>query len=250
MKLSCINKIHLFPDLIIFDQRRMNILKSSHIKTAGINTYMKQFGRSLLIIIVILSADQPAYCQENNRRIRIGFNYGSGSQQLFPFRSRDYNYSFTSYKLLCSYPINNGLISFEVQAEPSLFLSRHQLLNKYFVQPEYGPDYLFLREVYTKEKSIYEYSLNIGLQIRFKPGGRLSYFISGSTGPMFINTATERLARGFAFSDIFAFGIQYNLKNIIFELRPGIRHASNLDFQFPNSGLNATTLDFGISFLL
>ena len=211
---------------------------------------MKQAGRLFMTIVCFMLILQTSVCQDNIRKIRIGFISGFGSQQVFPYDDQDYNYSFSSYKVPVNYPLNKGLISFEIQAEPSLFLSKHRLLNKYFVQPEYGPDYLLLREKYAEEKSITECSLNIGLQIRFKPHGKLSYFILGSTGPMFINTETERLARGFAFSDIIAFGIQYNLKNLTLEIRPGLRHASNLNFQFPNSGYNAVTIDVGISFIL
>ncbi len=65
---------------------------------------------------------------------------------------------------------------------------------------------------------------------------------------MITNKETERLAKGFAFSDIFGFGFQYKMDRLVFEIRPGIRHVSNLDFQFPNCGHNSTTIDFGILF--
>lgn len=95
-----------------------------------------------------------------------------------------------------------------------------------------------------------EYAFNIGLQVRYNINKNLSLVMLGSIGPMISDTPTERLAEGFAFSDIFQIGAGYRLNRIMFEIKPGLRHVSNLDFQYPNAGHNATTIDFGISIFL
>lgn len=202
----------------------------------------------LLFSLLDLFLVQSTMCQEKIRSTGLGFSYGMGSQQVFPFMSKDYNYNTKNIKLLFNYPIRKGKIALDLRIEPSIFLAKHQLLNEYFVQPEYGPDYLYLREVYSRQKTITEYALNIGLQLSINPEGRFSWFIMASTGPMYTDTATERLAKGFAFSDIFGFGMQYKTEHLVFEIRPGLRHVSNLDLQFPNCGHNSTAIDFGILF--
>jgi len=203
--------------------------------------------RFLILISICIILSPISWSQDNNHQFRTGFSYGLGTQQMFPYYSKDYLYNFNSFKALFNYTLKDGLFSFEIQAEPSLFISKHTLLNASFVQPDYGPNYLLLREIYTKEKTITEFALNIGIQVRFNPKGRFSYSFLVSSGPMFSDTDTERLAKGFAFSDVFAIGILYKINNLCFEFRPGVRHASNLDLKFPNSGHNSCTIDFGVS---
>ena len=192
-----------------------------------------------------------SFAQEKKRLIRLGLNYGIGTQQIFPYNSTDYNYDIKGVKAQINYPLRKArVISFEFQLEPALYFAKHQLLNEFFVQPKDGVDYLAQREIFIKEKIITEYALNIGLLIRYNPGNRFSVFILGSLGPMHSNTATERLAKGFAFSDIIAIGLAYKVRNIVFEIKPGLRHVSNADLKYPNSGHNSSNIDLCISFFL
>jgi hypothetical protein len=190
-----------------------------------------------------------SYGQGERRSKKIGLDYGIGTQQIFPFNDPDYALYLRGYKGLVNFTLREpGKFSYELQFEPGIYLATHKLLNASFITPEFGPDYLQQREIFTKETSIKEYALNVGLLVRYKLKNNISIFILGGTGPLFSDTATERLARGFAFSDIFAFGVTYKVGRIMFELRPGIRHVSNLNTQFPNSGHNSSNIDFGISF--
>ena len=192
-----------------------------------------------------------SFAQEENRPIRLGINYGIGTQQIFPYYNTNYNYDIKGVKAQINYPLRKTrVISYELQLEPGIYFAKHQLLNESFVQPRDGVDYLAQREIFIKEKIITEYALNIGLLIRYNPRNRFSVFILGSLGPMRSNTATERLARGFAFSDIIAIGLSYKVRQVMFEIRPGIRHVSNADLQYPNSGHNSSNIDFGISVFL
>jgi hypothetical protein len=190
------------------------------------------------------------YAKEDTPPLRFGITYGSGKQQFFPFNSSDYLYNVNGYKLLINYPLKTGFFTYELQIEPSIYSAKHQLLNEYYVQPKEGSDYLLQREIFTKRKTITEYTLNVGIQMRFNLNERLSFFVLGSIGPMISDTETERLAKGFAFSDIIACGVACKVKNLMFEVRPGLRHVSNANIQKPNSGHNSSTIDFSFSFFL
>ena len=137
-----------------------------------------------------------------------------------------------------------------MQLEPGIFSAKHQLLNEFFVQPKDGADYLEQREIFTKEKTITEYIINIGFLIRYDLFERFNLFLFGSIGPMFSDTETERLAKGFAFADVVALGLGYKVGKFVFEIRPGLRHVSNADLKYPNSGHNCSHINFGISVFL
>lgn len=203
----------------------------------------------LLISAIVISTGLLTG-QDTTRTVRLGLSVTRGSQQMFPYNDKDYNYSFSGYKIILNFPIKTGKISYEIQAEPAIYSSHHQLLNRYYLQPEAGDDYLLQREIYTQEKTIMEYALNLGVLIRYNFRSPFSLSFIAGVGPMYSDTATERLAKGFAFSDILAIGAAYRVKNLMFEVRPGVRHVSNADLKMPNAGHNAATIDFGISVFL
>jgi hypothetical protein len=212
---------------------------------------MKNKYKIFLLFIIGFLIGTNSFSQGKDRSIRIGISYGMGTQQIFPYNNSDYNYNVHGYKGLINYPLKiSGKFSYELQIEPGIYLASHRLLNKYFIQPDRGSNYLELRDLFTQEKTITEYALNVGMVVRYSLAKNFSGFVLGSIGPMFSDTETERLARGFAFSDIFAFGVAYKVGKIMFEIRPGIRHVSNLNTQYPNSGHNSSNIDFGISIAL
>jgi len=202
-----------------------------------------------LILLYILLAS-PAIAQESGKEIRLGFACSRGSQQCFPFTDPDYNYSFNGYKLLLNFPLKTGVFCYELQLEPAIYAAKHQLLNKYYIQSVDGNDYLRQREIFIQEKSIIEYALNIGIQVRYRINRMVSITLLGSVGPMYSDTQTERLAKGFAFSDIIQIGAACRIRKVLIELKPGLRHVSNLNIKNPNAGHNATTIDFGISLFM
>lgn len=203
----------------------------------------------ILVFNILVSLQLKA--QEESKSLRLGIDYSMGKQPFFPFSSRDYSYKVNSYKVLINYFLRKTKrFSYELQIEPGIYFAKHQLLNEYFIQPKDGADYLELREIFTKEKTITEYALNIGIVIRYNVKERLNFFFLGSIGPMISDTETERLAKGFAFSDIVALGVGYKIGKIMFEISPGLRHVSNANLKKPNSGHNSSNIDFGISLTL
>ena len=102
-----------------------------------------------------------------------------------------------------------------------------------------------LRERYMKLKSINEYVLNVGIVYRRLLSSNSSVFAVLNTGPMYIDTDTERLKKGFAFSDIFALGSNYKLGCISLDVKCLFRHVSNANLQKPNFGYNAIGFELG-----
>ena len=67
---------------------------------------------------------------------------------------------------------------------------------------------------------------------------------------MFTDTETERLSKGFSFSDVLGLGISYQTKHVTLDFRPNLRHNSNAGLQSSNAGFNTMNYDFGFVFPL
>ena len=202
-------------------------------------------------LLFILSSEQ-LISQETGSEIKIikfGFNYGQGEQETFPFNSPDYSYDAVFYKFQFNYGLfRKGKWIFELNAEPALYIVEHQLLNKYYVRPDWGDDYLEKRGEFTQKKTINEYVINFGFLSRYMIFNRFSIYALGSIGPMFSDTDTERMSAGFAFSDIFALGSSYQIKRFLIDLRYSLRHVSNANIRKPNNGYNSANLEFGLTY--
>lgn len=186
-----------------------------------------------------------------SNKIRLGLNYGFGTQQSYPFNSKDYTYDVQFYKIQINYLLNKRTKwSFEINVEPSIYINEHQLLNKYYVQPNDGDDYLEKREEFIKIKQLNEYVLNLGFLARYKLLNSFSTYILGSVGPMYSDTNTERMNAGFAFSDIIALGLSYQIKAIFIDFRYSMRHVSNANLSLPNNGYNSMNFEFGFAYQL
>ena len=206
----------------------------------------------LMWLILICSVKIIAQNEQTDTyKIRLGFNTGFGTQESFPFNSTDYSYDVQFYKFQVNYlAIQRSKWNFEVNIEPSYYLAEHQLLNKYYVKPEDGDDYLEKREAFTQKKNINEYVLNIGLIARYKIYKSISIYALGSVGPMYSDTDTERMNAGFAFSDIFGMGTSYKINRFYLDFRVSLRHVSNLNLSSPNNGYNSSNLEIGCTYQL
>lgn len=119
------------------------------------------------------------------------------------------------------------------------------MLNFYFVKPE-EPNFQELRDRYTQLKDIREYILHVGFLVRKPLSKQFSIYMVGSVGPMITDTQTERLSKGFAFSDVFGLGISYKIKEVTLDFRPNLRHNSNAGIQNSNAGFNTLNYEFGV----
>ncbi|WP_442265040.1 acyloxyacyl hydrolase [Tenacibaculum sp. ZS6-P6] len=184
------------------------------------------------------------------RKIYLGLNYGRATQNSFPLNDPDYSYDNQYLKVQINYPLTlKENFNFELLIEPSIYFANHQLLNEQFVLPT-TENYLELREKFTKRRAFEEYALNIGILVRYNVFSNFSSYLLGSVGPMISNEDTERLKRGFAFSDILGLGFSWKQKRILFDFRLTLRHNSNLNFASPNKGHNSFGIESGISFQL
>ncbi|MDO7171202.1 acyloxyacyl hydrolase [Mariniflexile sp. AS56] len=191
------------------------------------------------------------YSQTETDRFKVGFSYGNGSQSKFPFNLKDYTHTVTFYKAQLNYLIGNKKQwAYEINIEPSYNIAEHQLLNEYFIKPEDGDDYQEKRNLYTQKRTINEYVLNLGFLVRYTVCTPVSIYAVGSVGPMISDKATERLAKGYAFSDIFGVGTSYAIGDVQLDFRYSLRHTSNLEFKTPNNGHNTTNMSFSVLYCL
>ncbi len=185
--------------------------------------------------------------QIKKENIKLGFTYGTGAQDKFPFNADDYTHEVDFYKIQINYRFKDKRKwAFEVNLEPSFNVVEHQLLNRFYIKPSDSDNYMELTELYMQRRTIKEYVLNLGFITRYKIYKNVSTYAIISVGPMYADKATERLAKGFAFSDIFGLGLSYEINKLQFDLRYSVRHTSNLEFQQPNGGHNTTNMEFSV----
>lgn len=183
------------------------------------------------------------YAQQKRQESRLGFHYGLGNE----FKNSNYTYTNRYYKLQLHYKIKETkYFMYELLIQPEIDISTHQLLNFYFVQPD-EPNYIEKREQYTKLKDIKAYALGIAFCVRKPISKTVNIYALASVGPVIIDTETERLSKGFAFSDVIAIGFSLKLNKITFDLEPNLRHVSNAGLQNTNSGYNTKNIEFGFS---
>ncbi|HJR99720.1 MAG TPA: acyloxyacyl hydrolase [Flavobacterium sp.] len=183
--------------------------------------------------------------QSSKKWLRIGLIYGYSSQNTFIKQDSDYFYENNIFKVSSHFNLaKKGNHVWELLVEPSYYKSKHQLINYWFISHtvENGDE---LRARFMPLKSINEYVLNLGVTYRYYVNPKLSIYALGNVGPMYIDTETERLKKGFAFSDIFALGSNYKIDKMSFDLKCMIRHVSNANLQMPNFGFNAVGFEFG-----
>ena len=203
------------------------------------------FLKRIFVCVFIFSA-ATFYGQNMNKETRIGFGYGFGNE----IKNRNYSYSNSYYKLQIYHLVKETQnFKYELVIQPEINFATHQLLNLYFVTPD-EENYLEKREKFTKLKNIREYAFGIGLCVRTPISEWASIYALGSIGPMITDTETERLSKGFAFSDVLAIGLSMKVDNLLFDLRPSLRHISNAGLSNSNAGFNTKNIEFGISISL
>jgi lipid A 3-O-deacylase PagL len=197
-------------------------------------------------VLVLMLQLFVVHSQQKKREFVLGFAYGFGNE----LKNTNYTYSNHFYKaqLNCVLKTTPSL-TYEIVLQPEVNFGSHQLLNKYFIQP-HETDYEAKRERFMKQKKIREYILNIGVVVRVPFSKSFSMYVLGSVGPMITDTETERLSKGFAFSDVIALGFSLQAGKLNFDVRPSLRHVSNGGFQSSNAGFNTANLEFGIGFPL
>lgn len=198
------------------------------------------------VFILFFLANNIIEAQIKKENIKLGVSYGTGYNK-FPFKSKDYSHEVDFYKVIINYKIvQKKRWSYEINLEPSYNIAEHQLLNKWFIKDTDSENYLELRDLYTQKRTIKEYVINIGFVARYSFFKTFSGYVIGSVGPMISNKATERLAKGYAFSDVFGLGVSYQMGKTQLNFRYSIRHTSNLELKAPNNGHDSTNIECAI----
>lgn len=183
--------------------------------------------------------------------LRVGVIYGYASQNTFLKQDSDYTYQSNAFKISTHFNFfKKKMHSWELLLEPSYYSSKHESLNYWhkFYTTSATPD--AYRAQFMKMKNMNEYVLNLGVIYRYFLNQNVSLYALGNVGPMYIDTDTEMLKKGFAFSDIFALGSNYKVNNFSYDIKCMIRHVSNANIQKPNFGLNSVGFEFGVYYEL
>jgi hypothetical protein len=200
--------------------------------------------KKVIFILIIMFSCNLFYAQTINHKMRLGFQYGLGNE----IKNKDFSHTNHYYKMELYYPLKAAKhFNYELVVQPEFNAGTHQLLNVYFIQTD-DPDYIEKRQKFSNLRMVKEYVLNVGLIIRKPISKTFSIYLLGSIGPMIIDNETERLAKGFAFSDVVALGFSSKIGQMTFDLRPNIRHVSNGGLQSPNLGFTTFNIAGGFSF--
>jgi hypothetical protein len=179
-----------------------------------------------------------------NKPYSVGLYFGFGNE----FKNNNYTYTNQYYKLQLNYLIKNTkCFKYELVIQPEFNLVTHQLINPFFITPD-DPDYIEKRERFSKMYTINQYVLNLGLVLRKPISKSVSFFFLASTGPMISDEETERLSKGFAFTNVIALGVSFKVQNFLLDLKPSFRHVSNAGLSSPNIGFNTKNIELGFSY--
>lgn len=207
------------------------------------------------ILFIVLFVFQNSFSQEKKKSAiipyKVGFLYNYGDEDNFIFNDTDYSYKTNTYKLQAFYKLGSWKKNnFELIVQPQVQFLEHRLINEQFITPD-QEDYLAKRLEFTKSKSMNLYGLEMAFVLSRNIFDKLDFQTSISLGFSYIDTRTERLAKGFTFIENFSLGFSYNIfKNSFLFIGSNFGHVSNLNFQKPNDGYNILGVEVGYSFLL
>ncbi|WP_083186964.1 acyloxyacyl hydrolase [Polaribacter vadi] len=206
-------------------------------------------------ILCLLLNTYLALCQDKKtpilKPIKIGVLFNYGTNENLAFDDVDYTYSTNTYKFQVFYNLGNWKnVDFELIVQPQVQFLKHQLLNKWYVTPDQENIEEKIAE-FTQPKNMSLYGLEFGFASKLKLTNTLDLQGTISLGFSYIDTRTERLAKGFTFIENFSLGLSHQIfqKTFIY-IGTNFGHVSNLNFQKPNDGYNILGLEVGYSYQL
>ena len=211
--------------------------------------------KKILVILLVLFYCS-AFSQDKKKSFfkpyKLGFLYNYGTNENFLNNDPDYDYITKTYKAQAFYKLTNWK-SFEIEliVQPQVQFLKHQLLNKWYVTPDQDNVQEKIAE-FTQLKSMNLYGVEFGFSGKKHLFKKVDLHGTISLGFNYIDTRTERLAKGFTFNENFSIGLSYEtFKNSYLYLGTNLfGHVSNLDFKLPNDGYNILGIEIGYSILL
>ncbi|MDG1821764.1 MAG: acyloxyacyl hydrolase [Flavobacteriaceae bacterium] len=211
---------------------------------------MRLISLSLLCVLFNLFTIQS---QEKKTAKRWGVQFGLGTQQAKPFHSLDYDYqnAFILGQIqLKNFQLNK--INLSILAEGGYYKGQHKLINKWFAGTDkfdgFPDDF---QQQMLKEKDLHQLAIHLAAELSYYVKQRIMIYFYSAIGPLWTSKQTERLAAGFAFSDNIGIGYKLRLtRNTWLDNSMVLRHESNADLKFPNSGHNTLGVRLGLVFNL
>ena len=206
---------------------------------------------SYLRLLPIIFTFQIVVGQKESIPSNWGIHMGYATQQAFPFKNKDY--TLTQNNILVCLRLQQfqlGNFKVDVLSELGYYFSKHQLRNKWFTTTSNFDDFPEnFQEKMMVEKNIHQLATHLGITLNWFLSSKIAVFGYGSVGPMWTSQETERLAAGFAFSDNIGLGMKLKYKkNFWISSVLILRHESNANLKFPNSGHNSVGLRLGVMF--
>ena len=206
---------------------------------------------SYLRLLPIIFTFQIVVGQKESIPSNWGIHVGYATQQAFPFKNKDY--TLTQNNILVCLRLQQfqlGSFKVDVLSELGYYFSKHQLRNKWFTTTSNFDDFPEnFQEKMMVEKNIHQLATHLGITLNWFLSSKIAVFGYGSVGPMWTSQETERLAAGFAFSDNIGLGMKLKYKkNFWISSVLILRHESNANLKFPNSGHNSVGLRLGVMF--
>ena len=108
--------------LFIFIESQIYVIHSQKI-----NSILMKFN-FLIPIAFFLCFSFLTYAQEETSKFKIGFNYGFGETDKFPFSTDEYTYDIQFYKIQLNYLIKQWRkFDFEINVEPRIHTNKLEL---------------------------------------------------------------------------------------------------------------------------
>ncbi len=217
--------------------------------------YRKFLMKNIIFHYILTLIPIICFSQEKKKSIlkpiKIGVLFNYGTNENFVFDDVDYTYSTNTYKLQAFYDLGNWKkIDFELIVQPQIQSLQHQLQNFYYVTPD-QENFEEKTTEFMKPKNMNLYGLEFGFASKLKITNTLDLQGTISLGFSYIDTRTERLAKGFTFIENFSLGFSHQLfKKSFLYIGTNFGHVSNLNFQKPNDGYNILGLEVGYSYKL
>ncbi len=206
---------------------------------------------NLLLVLCLTITNLTA--QDIKKPKHWGIHFGYSTQQTAPFHSIDYD--FEQGHVLGQFRLkNHTLKKIDIQffAEGGYYYAQHQLINKWFTSTKFFNHFPedFHQEMLQK-KPIHQVVFHAAVEIVHFLNPKTQVFGYAAIGPIWTSQQTERLAKGFAFSDNIGVGVKFKLSQKMWlSNMVVIRHESNANLKFPNSGHNTLGVRVGVVFNL
>lgn len=208
-----------------------------------------------ILFVLLFSFSWVVNAQKEKKIIlkpqKIGFLYNNANEKNFLFDDTDYYYHTNTFKVQAFYNLGYWqTFQFQLVVQPQVQIITHQLLNKYFVLNT-EKQFLENRILFTTKKKMNLYGLELGFLMQKEIANKLFAIVQIGIGVAAIDTATERLAKGFTFLENLSVGFTFDTstKTSIY-LGGNIGHVSNFETQQPNSGYSFLGFEVGISYKL